>query len=210
MAVIWIIVSIAVIAVDQLTKYLASTYLKPIGTFPIIEGALHLTYVENKGAAFGILSDNRWIFMSISTVAIIAIAVLMVVFRKKYYHPLLYTGACMVLGGGIGNMIDRFAYGYVVDFIDFRLINFAVFNAADCFVCVGAALVAVYLLFFEPKEKKDRAVEAGSEGAQVGEDIAADSTTRPDGSMPSPDSIARPDGGISGSDDSVKSDSEEK
>lgn len=204
MAVIWIIVSIAVIAVDQLTKYLASTYLKPIDTFPIIEGALHLTYVENKGAAFGILSDNRWIFMSISTVAIIAIAVLMVVFSKRYYHPLLYTGACMVLGGGIGNMIDRFAYGYVVDFIDFRLINFAVFNAADCFVCVGAALVAVYLLFFEPKGKKNEVAKTESKCTRDGENIASGS------SLSSSDSATRPDGSMSGSDSGTQPNNEEK
>lgn len=132
------------VLLDQLTKWLAVVYLKVTDTVPLIEGVLHLTYVENRGAAFGMLADNRWVFLVVSSVMILVLT------------PYLYLGLCegklasvsvaMIISGGIGNMIDRLALGYVVDFIDVRLINFAVFNGADSFVCVGAALLVVAML----------------------------------------------------------------
>ena len=137
---------------DQITKWLAVEYLIPIGTVPIIKDALHLTYVENPGAAFGMMQNSRWIFLLVSTVAIIAIIIYLIKFAPK--NKLALLSLAFILGGGIGNMIDRVALGYVVDFIDFRLINFAVFNVADSFVCVGAALLIIYVLFIEGKENK--------------------------------------------------------
>ena len=137
---------------DQLTKWLAAASLKPIETFPIIKDALHLTYHENKGAAFGILQDHRWVFMLISTVAIIALIFYLVKFSPK--NKWLGIGLSFIVGGGIGNMIDRTLMGYVVDFIDFRLINFAIFNIADSFVCVGAVLVLIYVFFFSEENTK--------------------------------------------------------
>ncbi len=154
MSFLWLILSAVIVALDQLTKYLAVKHLQPIDTKPLFEGVLHLTYLENRGAAFGMLKDHRWVFMIVSTVAIIALCVFMIVGYKKYYHPLLYTGLAFIAGGGIGNMIDRIALGYVVDFIDFRIINFAIFNTADSFVCVGCAVVILYMLIGEIKEKK--------------------------------------------------------
>ncbi len=153
-AVFWTLLTAAVIGIDQLTKFLAVTHLKPIDTKPLWEGVLHLTYLENRGAAFGMLKDHRWVFMVTSTAAIIGITVFLIVGFRKYYHPLLYTGLTFIVGGGIGNMIDRIALGYVVDFIDFRLINFAIFNGADSFVCVGAGLVILYVLFLEGKGRE--------------------------------------------------------
>ena len=127
------------IGIDQLTKWLAVVFLKPIPTLPIIDGVIHLTYVQNRGAAFGMLADSRWVFISISTVAIIA---LMAYLYLGYAPNLLYgISLSMIASGGIGNMIDRLLLGYVVDFIDFRLINFAVFNGADSFICVGGGLL---------------------------------------------------------------------
>ena len=143
---LWLLPIAAVIGLDQLTKYLTVLNLKPITTFPIIENVLHLTYVENRGAAFGMLKDHRWVFMIVSTAAIIAILVFMLAGFKKHFDPLLYIGLSMIVGGGIGNMIDRVSFGYVVDMIDFRLINFAVFNVADTFVCIGCALVLLQII----------------------------------------------------------------
>ena len=137
---------------DQLTKYLAVEHLKPIGSFPLWKGVLHLTYVENRGAAFGMLADNRWVFMVISSIALSALLVYFYFFAKQY----TYLGSVaigMIISGGIGNMIDRTALGYVVDFIDFTLINFAVFNFADTIVCVGAGLLVLAVLL-EPKKKE--------------------------------------------------------
>ena len=143
------------IALDQLTKWLAVTFLLPIDTVPIIKDALHLTYAENPGAAFGMLANNRWVFLIISTVAILAMAFYL--FSGLSEGRLAGIALSMLIAGGIGNMIDRLALGYVVDFIDFRLIDFAIFNGADSFVCVGAGLLILALLrdiIREGKEKR--------------------------------------------------------
>lgn len=132
------------VALDQLSKLLVSTYLKPVGSVPLWRGVLHFTYVENDGAAFGMLDDHRWVFMVISTVAIIGLSFYL--FSGLAEGWLYTTAVAMIISGGIGNMIDRIAYGFVVDFIDFCLINFAVFNIADCFVCIGAGLLVLALV----------------------------------------------------------------
>lgn len=154
---LWLLPIALVVGLDQLTKYLAIVHLKNIDTMPLIDGVLHLTYLENRGAAFGILKNHRWIFMVTSTVAVIAIIAFMLACYKKHYHPLLYTGLALIAGGGIGNMIDRVALGYVVDFVDFRLINFAIFNVADAFVCIGCALVLLQIIvgdYIEARKNK--------------------------------------------------------
>ena len=152
------------IGIDQLTKLLSVKFLKPKGTVPIIEDVIHLTYVENRGAAFGMLADSRWVFMIISTVAIIGMAAFL---YSGLASNLLYEiSVAMIISGGIGNMIDRIALGYVVDMIDFRIINFAVFNGADSFVCVGAGLLVLALIldiFKETKAKKENANDSDSQ-----------------------------------------------
>ena len=138
------------IILDQLTKWLSVKFLEPIYTQPIIKDVLHLTYVENRGAAFGMLADSRWVFIVVSSVAIVAFALYLYL---GHADNLLYgISIAMVVSGGIGNMIDRVVLGYVVDFIDFRLINFAVFNGADSFVCVGAGLLIHALILDLKKE----------------------------------------------------------
>ena len=132
------------IGLDQLTKFLAVRFLEPVHSVPILKGVLHLTYVENTGAAFGMLKDARWVFMIVSTVAIIGL--LIYLFSGRVPNPLYEVSIIMIISGGIGNMIDRIALGYVVDFIDFCLIDFAVFNGADSFVSVGAVLLVFALL----------------------------------------------------------------
>lgn len=156
----------AIVGIDQLTKWLTVKYLKPIGDFPLIKDVLHLTYVENRGAAFGMLSDNRWVFMVLSTVAILGIAVFMCVFSHRI-NPIFGSALAMIVGGGIGNMIDRITLGYVVDFINFELIDFAVFNGADSFICIGAAIMFIYVIFFDKEEKTDKKTkEEGSDNAE--------------------------------------------
>ena len=140
------------IILDQLTKFLAVRFLEPIATFPIIKNVIHLTYVENTGAAFGMLKDHRWVFIVISTITIIAF--LAYLYAGHAENRLYAVSIAMVISGGIGNMIDRILLGYVVDFIDFRLINFAVFNGADSFVCVGAGLLILALILDMYRESK--------------------------------------------------------
>ena len=133
-----------VIGFDQLTKWLAVVYLQGEPSFPLWRDVLHFTYAENTGMAFGMLKDHRWVFMVFSTVAIVALAVYLFRFRPE--SRWMQIPIAFIIGGGIGNMIDRIFLGYVVDFIDFTLIDFAVFNIADSFVCVGAGILIVYLL----------------------------------------------------------------
>ena len=179
---IWLAVIIVTVFLDQLTKYLTVLHLKPIGTYPIIEDVFHLTYVENTGAAFGMMKDARWVFMVTSTVAIIGILVYMFrrVYVKKEKMPRMEAlSLSLIVGGGIGNMIDRTILGYVVDMIDCRFINFAVFNVADSFVCIGAGLMILYLFMEMGKEiKAEKAAKALSDGENPdeGEEISTDET----------------------------------
>lgn len=150
-----------VIGLDQLTKWLAVKYLSPLDTLPLWENVLHLTYLENRGAAFGMLADRRAVFMVVSTVGILAFLVYL--FAKREKNVLFDLGIAFVIGGGIGNMIDRIALGYVVDFIDFTLIDFAIFNGADSFVCVGAAMMLLSLLLDVIREMRSKKTDPPEE-----------------------------------------------
>ena len=136
---------------DWLTKFLAIKHLLGNPSVPIWRGVLQLTYVENRGSAFGMFSDRRWVFMVFSVVAIVAIAVYLV--KRNPPFP-MFIALSLILSGGIGNMIDRTVRGYVVDFVDFCLIHFAVFNFADTLVCVGAGLLVLILILDTVKERK--------------------------------------------------------
>lgn len=151
---IYILVILGGILIDQITKLITVKHLKPVDSVPIIKDVLHLTYVENRGAAFGMLANDRWVFLVISTVAILALTVYLFCFRAP--NMLYGISIAMIISGGIGNMIDRLALGYVVDMIDFTLINFAVFNGADSFVCVGAGLLVLALLIDTVNEAKTK------------------------------------------------------
>ena len=142
------------IGIDQLTKWLALKFLSPIATFPIIEDVLHLTFHTNRGMAFGLLQDARWLFI---TASIITIALLgFWLFSGRAQSKLYTVSISLIISGGIGNMIDRLALGEVIDFIDFRLINFAIFNGADSFVCIGAGLLILALILDIIKESKKK------------------------------------------------------
>ena len=132
---------IASIGIDQIIKGIVRANMSVGETVPVIEDVFHITYIRNEGAAFGMLADHRWVFMSLSTVAIIAIGV----YLFKFCKETLFTkiGFALIIGGGIGNMIDRISLKYVVDMIDCRFIDFYVFNFADSCVCVGAAMVCI-------------------------------------------------------------------
>jgi signal peptidase II len=144
------------IIVDQFTKWLAVKFLIPVGSVSLIRfgdvQVLNLTYVENRGAAFGMLKNAPWVFNTVSVVAIILM--LGYLFLGHADSKLSAIAIAMMVSGGIGNMIDRVTLHYVVDFIDFRLINFAVFNGADSFVCVGAGLLVLALILELKAEAK--------------------------------------------------------
>ncbi len=145
-----ILTVIGVVLIDQFTKLWVLDKLVPIGTYPLIQQVLHFTYVENRGAAFGMLANHRWVFMTVSTAAIVAM-LLYVAFGKPS-GKLETVSLAFIIGGGIGNMIDRIFRGFVVDFVDFRLINFFVFNMADAFVCIGCGMLILAVFLGERKK----------------------------------------------------------
>ena len=151
---------IASIGIDQIIKGIVRANMSVGETVPVIEDVFHITYIRNEGAAFGMLADHRWVFMSLSTVAIIALGV----YLFKFCKETLFTkiGFALIIGGGIGNMIDRISLKYVVDMIDCRFIDFYVFNFADSCVCVGAAMVCIGFIlsiYRDYKSKKEGQAE---------------------------------------------------
>ncbi|NLD86795.1 MAG: signal peptidase II [Clostridiales bacterium] len=143
---------IAIIVLDRITKLWASSYLSNVGTIPIIQDVLHLTYAENTGMAFSLFSGKRFILVVLSILAVIAIIWLL---RQDYFDTALGKWAAYtVIGGAIGNLIDRIVYGFVVDMIDVRIINFAIFNVADSFVCIGGGMFILYVILEWRRESK--------------------------------------------------------
>lgn len=141
---------------DQLTKFWAVTVLKPIGHIPLLSGVLEIYYVENRGAAFGILQDHRWFFLLITVAVLLGLVWLSRrIPGERYFTPLrcclFFMGA-----GAVGNMIDRTVRRYVVDFIYFSLIDFPVFNVADIYVTVSAFFLVILVLFRYKDEDFER------------------------------------------------------
>jgi len=148
------IIAALVVGVDQLTKFLAVSALYPDGSVDVIKGVFRFTYVENRGAAFGSFTDSRWVFLVLSTLLILAMIGYTVWKRPKGW--LICSSLGMLIGGGIGNMIDRIFLGYVVDFLDFCAFPELwkwVFNVADAFVCIGTALLIIWLLKYDDSSK---------------------------------------------------------
>lgn len=141
--------------IDQWTKYLAVLHLKDQAPFVIWEGVFELHYLENRGAAFGILQGKKIVFV-VCTLLVLGL----IAFyynrtpRGKRFHPVRVIGVLLV-AGAIGNMIDRICNSYVVDFLYFKLIDFPIFNVADCYVTVGAIIMALLFLFFYQDEEME-------------------------------------------------------
>ena len=137
----------ALVALDQYTKYLAVIHLKDKPAFIIFNGVLELNYLENKGAAFGMLQNQKafFIFVAVVILSVIGYVLLKTPNHKKY--RILHLLLSLIAAGAIGNMIDRIRLNYVVDFIYFVLINFPIFNVADMYVTISTAVLVVLLLF---------------------------------------------------------------
>lgn len=157
------IVVLGVLA-DYFTKLIAVNRLKGEDPVPLIRGILRFSYVENPGAAWGMLSEHRWVFMVFSALAIVVIAIYLI---RRDPPILLCVSLSLILSGGIGNMIDRTFRGVVVDFIEFYLFSFPVFNVADCLVVIGSGLLIVWLILDTVRERK-KAKQNGE--APAGED----------------------------------------
>jgi len=140
------IMILGILILDRMTKYLAVENLQKIDTLPIVKGVLHLTYVENTGAAFSILTGRQNLLI-VFTGLVILVMCFFFLREKKHMSSIANIAMSMVIGGAIGNWIDRILFNYVIDFIDFRLINFAIFNVADSFIVVGAILLGYTIMF---------------------------------------------------------------
>lgn len=147
----YIMICIGVLILDIITKLWAELTLKGGDSFAVIDGFFHFTYVENRGIAFGLFSDARIWFILLSIIVLIA---LLILFCKSENRTVwLKAGTSLVLGGAVGNLIERISKGYVVDFLDFRFINFPVFNIADIAVCVGAVMLVIHFFITDKPEQ---------------------------------------------------------
>lgn len=139
------------IGLDQIIKYWALNYLQVVESIPVINNIFNLTYVENRGAAFGMLQNNQTIFI---VVAAIASCYGLYYLHTKKVNNIGKTGIILVISGAIGNLIDRVRLGFVVDYLDFHIIWNYVFNLADCFVVVGTILLCIYIITSEEDKKQ--------------------------------------------------------
>lgn len=145
---ITILIIFTLLVIDQLSKLWALNYLKDVGSIPIIENIFHLTYVENRGAAFGMFQNNQFIFV---VVALISSIYGLYYLSKNKVHITGKIGIILLVSGAIGNLIDRLRLGFVVDYFDFRFIWDYVFNVADIFVVIGTIILCIYIIYFEGK-----------------------------------------------------------
>lgn len=137
----------AFVALDQYTKHLAVIHLKDKPAFIIINGVLELNYLENKGAAFGMLQNQKAFFIFVAVVILFVIGYVLLKTPNHKKYRILHVSLSLIAAGAIGNMIDRIRLNYVIDFIYFSLINFPIFNVADMYVTVSTAILMILLLF---------------------------------------------------------------
>lgn len=149
-----------VVLLDQWSKWLVMTKMYIGESIPIVDGVLYFTSHRNPGAAFGILPNQRWFFIAVTTVVIIAIVIFF--FKNRGASKLLTVSLALVLGGAIGNFIDRLRFGEVVDFVDVKISigsfyhDFAIFNIADSALVIGVALLLLETIIESVKEAKQK------------------------------------------------------
>ena len=145
--VLYLLLAAAIVLVDQLVKWWAVQALGPGGSIPVIPGVFHLTYAENRGAAFSILEGRRLFFVAATVVMVVLLAILVKqgLIRGRFGR----LAALFIVAGALGNLIDRIFRGYVVDLFDLRIIHFAIFNVADVFITLGGLMLVIYFAFLE-------------------------------------------------------------
>ena len=150
---LYAILAVVLILVDQLTKLLTRAHIDLGESIPFIPHVLDLSYIKNTGAAFSILEKHTWLLTVFSAIIVLVIAWL--ILKKFFTNWLGMLSATLILAGGVGNLIDRAVFGYVTDMIKTVFIDFPVFNFADCCITVGVVLLFIYVLFFCKDEKKE-------------------------------------------------------
>ena len=147
------LVIILLIGIDQLIKNWALNVLRYKGAISVIENVFNLTYVENRGAAFGLFQNNQIIFIVVALIA--SIVGLYALHSKKINSKIFKTSIMLIIAGALGNLIDRIRLDFVVDYFDFVFIWNYVFNLADCFIVVGTILLCLYVLIKSDKTEKE-------------------------------------------------------
>lgn len=150
-------VAVIILAViDRVIKLEVVEKVKPVGTVKVIDNVFALTYAENTGAAFSMFSGSTNV-LSVFTLLLIVCGIAYLVFSKK--HPVIYDILLpLILGGGIGNLYERFVYGYVVDYLHALFVDFPIFNFADCLITCSAIALIVYLIYDIIRDTKNKAV----------------------------------------------------
>lgn len=160
---LYALIVIALIAADQGLKYWVVSHLALGESAPFLPGLMQLTRLHNTGAAWSSFSGMTTLLIVV-TVVLIAL-VLWLLIKRIVRHPLGVTACLLILGGGLGNMIDRVLRGYVVDMFDLQLFTYPIFNLADCFVVIGAILGGIYYLFlYEKTDKKETPHDPDADG----------------------------------------------
>jgi len=136
------------VILDQITKNLAVVYLKDKPAYVIWDGVFELHYLENSGAAFGMLQNQKILFVTIAAVILILIGYVLIKLPRNRHYAMLEILLVLIASGAVGNMIDRVQFNYVVDFFYFKLIDFPIFNVADIYVSVSCVLLAILVIFF--------------------------------------------------------------
>ena len=144
----------AVVALDQWTKWLVRRALPLYASKDSILGIFHITHVENTGGAWSMFSGQLWLFIGVMALFVALIVVL--IWKQWLKKPFEWWCLAAILGGGIGNLIDRLANSRVTDMICLDFVNFSVFNVADCFITVGCFALIVYVIFLDRTEDKKR------------------------------------------------------
>lgn len=156
MCVFLTLLMIGLIAADQMIKYWAVNSLEPVGSMDFIRfGDLEifdLTYLENKGAIFGSMAGQRWFLIGFTSLVIAAGCFVLYKYMKR--SRLFSLSLALFIAGGIGNLIDRIRFGYVVDMFEVKLFKFAIFNFADICVTCAFVLLMIYGIFIDPKIDK--------------------------------------------------------
>ncbi|MBW2976242.1 signal peptidase II [Candidatus Woesearchaeota archaeon] len=133
--------ALIVVLADQISKFFIKTHFQLNSSFPVIKNIFHLSRIHNFGAGFGILQNQKWILVFIALIVIGTVFYYLDKIKDKELFLQIIIG--FILGGTIGNLIDRVIYGYVIDFLDFRI--WPVFNIADSFACIGFIGLVIYL-----------------------------------------------------------------
>lgn len=148
-----VVLAVLFLGVDQLTKYIVMSNMELFESVPFIKGLMNFTYIHNTGGAWGILNKHTWILIVFTAIAMAICVFVLIKYAKA--NKVLFWALCLILSGGLGNMIDRiFRGGKVIDFLEFTFIDFPVFNVADIAVCIGAGLLMLYFVLDMIKEKK--------------------------------------------------------